>query len=67
MESNLNKLTLLLIIEGFEIVRIERESMRKAMPIVRPTIRGFANWYIKIFKGDKYENYDVQATWRGMR
>lgn len=28
--------------EGFEIIRIERESMRKAPPIVRPTIRGIA-------------------------
>ena len=28
--------------EGFEIVQIERESMRKAPPIVRPTIRGIA-------------------------
>jgi len=27
---------------GFEIIRIERESMRKAPPIVRPTIRGVA-------------------------
>jgi len=27
---------------GFEIVEIKRESMRKAMPIVRPTIRGIA-------------------------
>lgn len=27
---------------GFEIERIERESMRKALPIVRPTIRGIA-------------------------
>lgn len=28
--------------EGFEIVQIERESMRHAPPIVRPTIRGIA-------------------------
>ena len=28
--------------EGFEIVQINRESMRKALPIVRPTIRGIA-------------------------
>jgi ubiquinone/menaquinone biosynthesis C-methylase UbiE len=28
--------------EGFDIVQIERESMRKAPPIVRPTIRGIA-------------------------
>ncbi len=28
--------------EGFEIVQIERESMHKALPIVRPTIRGIA-------------------------
>jgi len=27
---------------GFEITQIERESMRKALPIVRPTIRGVA-------------------------
>jgi ubiquinone/menaquinone biosynthesis C-methylase UbiE len=27
---------------GFEITRIERESMRKVLPIVRPTIRGAA-------------------------
>lgn len=27
---------------GFEIHHIERESMRKALPIVRPTIRGLA-------------------------
>lgn len=27
---------------GFEIEQIERESMRKAMPLVRPTIRGLA-------------------------
>lgn len=27
---------------GFEIREISRESMRKALPIVRPTIRGFA-------------------------
>ena len=27
---------------GFEIIQIERESMRKAPPIVRPTIRGVA-------------------------
>jgi len=31
-----------LITEGFDIVQIERESMRKALPIVRPTIRGIA-------------------------
>jgi ubiquinone/menaquinone biosynthesis C-methylase UbiE len=28
--------------EGFEIIQIERESMRKAPSIVRPTIRGLA-------------------------
>jgi len=27
---------------GFEIVQIEKESMRKAPPVVRPTIRGIA-------------------------
>lgn len=27
---------------GFEIVHIKRESMRKALPLVRPTIRGVA-------------------------
>lgn len=31
-----------IVVEGFEIVQIERESMRKALPIVRPTIRGIA-------------------------
>jgi hypothetical protein len=27
---------------GFEIERIDRESMRKAMPLIRPCIRGVA-------------------------
>jgi len=31
-----------IITEGFDIVQIERDSMRKALPIVRPTIRGIA-------------------------
>ena len=31
-----------IVAEGFEIIQIERESMRKAPPIVRPTIRGIA-------------------------
>ena len=31
-----------IVAEGFEIIQIERESMRKALPIVRPTIRGIA-------------------------
>ncbi len=31
-----------LVTEGFDIVQIKRESMRKAPPIVRPTIRGIA-------------------------
>jgi ubiquinone/menaquinone biosynthesis C-methylase UbiE len=31
-----------IVTEGFEILQIERESMRKALPIVRPTIRGIA-------------------------
>ena len=31
-----------IITGGFDIVQIERESMRKALPIVRPTIRGIA-------------------------
>ena len=31
-----------IVSEGFEIIQIERESMRKAPPIVRPTIRGIA-------------------------
>jgi len=31
-----------IVSEGFEIIQIERESMRKASPIVRPTIRGIA-------------------------
>ncbi len=30
---------------GFEILEIKRESMRKAMPVVRPTIRGIAVKY----------------------
>ena len=41
--SHLNRETEQAIVEeGFEIVQIERESMRKAPPIVRPTIRGIA-------------------------
>jgi ubiquinone/menaquinone biosynthesis C-methylase UbiE len=31
-----------IVTEGFDIVQIERESMRNAPPIVRPTIRGIA-------------------------
>ena len=31
-----------IVSRGFEIIQIERESMREAPPIVRPTIRGFA-------------------------
>lgn len=31
-----------IVSEGFEIIQIERESMRKAPPVVRPTIRGIA-------------------------
>jgi ubiquinone/menaquinone biosynthesis C-methylase UbiE len=31
-----------IVTEGFEIIQIERDSMRKAPPIVRPTIRGIA-------------------------
>ena len=31
-----------IVTEGFDIVQIERESMRKALPVVRPTIRGIA-------------------------
>jgi len=31
-----------IVAEGFEIIQIERESMRKAPSIVRPTIRGIA-------------------------
>jgi len=31
-----------IVAEGFEIIQIERESMRKALPVVRPTIRGIA-------------------------
>jgi ubiquinone/menaquinone biosynthesis C-methylase UbiE len=31
-----------IVAEGFDIIQIERESMRKAPPIVRPTIRGIA-------------------------
>lgn len=31
-----------IVAAGFEIIRIDRESMRKAPPVVRPTIRGVA-------------------------
>ena len=31
-----------IVTEGFDIIQIDRESMRKAPPIVRPTIRGIA-------------------------
>jgi hypothetical protein len=31
-----------IVTEDFEIIQIKRESMRKAPPIVRPTIRGIA-------------------------
>ena len=31
-----------IVAAGFEISDIKRESMRKALPLVRPTIRGFA-------------------------
>lgn len=31
-----------IVAAGFEIMRIERESMRRAPPILRPTIRGMA-------------------------
>jgi ubiquinone/menaquinone biosynthesis C-methylase UbiE len=31
-----------IVTEGFDIIQIKRESMRKALPIVRPTIRGIA-------------------------
>jgi len=31
-----------IVTEGFDIIQIYRESMRKAPPIVRPTIRGIA-------------------------
>ena len=31
-----------MVAAGFQIVQIERESMRKAPPIVRPMIRGIA-------------------------
>jgi ubiquinone/menaquinone biosynthesis C-methylase UbiE len=31
-----------ILASGFEILEIKRESMRKAMPLVRPTIRGMA-------------------------
>jgi len=40
---NLNRETeLAMLSAGFSIVQITRESMRKALPIVRPTIRGVA-------------------------
>jgi hypothetical protein len=31
-----------LVTAGFEVIQIERESMRNAPPVVRPTIRGIA-------------------------
>jgi ubiquinone/menaquinone biosynthesis C-methylase UbiE len=31
-----------IVTEGFDIIQIDRESMRRAPPIVRPTIRGIA-------------------------
>jgi len=37
---------------GFEVIQIERESMRKAPPIVRPTIRGIAKKYNKRMQPD---------------
>jgi len=45
--------------EGFEIVQIERESMRKASPIVRPTIRGIA---IKPGQHDQSSSASAAAT-----
>ena len=40
---NINRETEKAILDqGFEIAQIDRESMRKALPIVRPTIRGIA-------------------------
>ncbi|MDH3636582.1 MAG: class I SAM-dependent methyltransferase [Gammaproteobacteria bacterium] len=41
-----------IVTEGFEIIQIERESMRKAPPIVRPTIRGIAKKYNKRMQPD---------------
>lgn len=45
--------------EGFEIIQIERESMRKASPIVRPTIRGIA---IKPGQRDQSSKASTAAT-----
>jgi ubiquinone/menaquinone biosynthesis C-methylase UbiE len=39
--------------EGFEIIQIERESMRKALPVVRPTIRGIARKPDQRMQSDK--------------
>jgi len=41
-----------IVTQGFEIIQIERESMRKAPTIVRPTIRGIAK------KPDKHMQSD---------
>lgn len=42
---------------GFEIIRIERESMRKAPPVVRPTIRGIARKRSKREAGNNSSRY----------
>lgn len=44
-----------LVTEGFDIIQIERESMRKAPPIVRPTIRGIAKKPDKRMQSDPVE------------
>lgn len=45
-----------IVTAGFQIIQIERESMRKALPIVRPTIRGIAK------KPDKRMQADQQPA-----
>ena len=45
-----------IVAEGFEIIQIERESMRKAPSIVRPTIRGIAQ------KPGKHLQADLDQT-----
>lgn len=44
-----------IVTEGFEIIQIERESMCKAPPIVRPTIRGIAKKPNKRMQSDPAE------------
>ena len=44
-----------IVAAGFDIIDIERESMRKALPIVRPTIRGIATKPDKRSRSDRDE------------